>query len=154
MSDSILSILEHPQFPPGKCWREEAFEPNQTIIKEGEESWDLYLVVKGVVRVNMEIDIDAEHHIQSGLGELTAGDTFGELNLFGASGWSASVVALSATQLIRIDGKALSAFMDTHPELGYGVLKAFFLEHADLIHTASLRLSELYAWKLKQDDVD
>lgn len=151
MTEALQTILQDPRFPEGKCWHEETHGPDAIILQEGDVSRDLYLILSGVVRVNLEVDIDETHHIQSGLSELTAGETFGELNLYGTYERSASAIALSEVRLLRINGRALSDFMDANPELGYGVLKDFFLEHANELRSANLRVSGLYAEKLKKD---
>jgi CRP-like cAMP-binding protein len=150
MSDALKAILQHPEFPRGKCWEEAEFSPDWVILKEGESSNDLYQILSGVVRVNMAVDVTPEQHLESGLMEMTRGDTFGELNLFCVSDRAASVVALSQTRVIRIDGVRLTAFMDRYPELGYLLLKDFFVKHAEMLRMAKERLSSLYADKLRQ----
>jgi len=154
MPEALYSILKHPQFLRDKVWWEEYFDPDDVILREGDTSRDLYLIVSGTVRVNMQVEIDDVRIMQSGLIELTRGDTFGELNLYGQSGRTASVVALSSTEVIRIDGKALSAFMDAHPELGYLVLKHFFLLHAELLRSLNIKVGGLYAAGLRNDTED
>ena len=149
MSEALYNILKHPQFPQDRVWWNEFFDPDDLILKEGEPSRDLYLIISGTVRVNMKVEVDDARVMQSGLIELTHGDTFGELNLYGLSERTASVVALSATEVIRIDGKALSTFMDAHPELGYPVLKHYFLLHADLLRSLNIKVSRLYAAELR-----
>ena len=81
MSEALKAILRHKEFPRGKCWDEEDYSPGQTILREGESSSDLYLILTGVVRVNMAVDVTPGKRIESGLMEITRGDTFGELNL-------------------------------------------------------------------------
>jgi CRP/FNR family cyclic AMP-dependent transcriptional regulator len=154
MSEALHRILEHPQFPRNEVWWEERYAADDTIMKEGDASRDLYLIVSGTVRVNMQVEVDDARIMQSGLIELTRGDTFGELNLYGQSERTASVVALSATEVIRIDGEALSAFMDTHPELGYPVLKHYFLLHAELLRSLNIKVSGLYAAELRNVRAD
>ncbi len=154
MSDALHRILKHPQFPLNEVWWEERFAPDDILLKEGETSRDLYLIVSGTVRVNMHVEVDDARILQSGLIELTRGDTFGELNLYGQSERTASVVALSSTEVIRIDGKALSAFMDAHPELGYPVLKHYFLLHAELLRSLNIKVSGLYAAELRNVAAD
>jgi CRP/FNR family cyclic AMP-dependent transcriptional regulator len=150
MSEALYAILRHPDFPRGKVWSEEYFSPEDVILREGEASRDLYLIVGGTVRVNRQVEVDDTRSMQSGLIELTHGDTFGELNLYGQAERSASVVALSDTEVIRIDGKALSAFMDAHPELGYAVLKHYFLLHAELLRSLNIKVGGLYAAELRR----
>jgi CRP/FNR family cyclic AMP-dependent transcriptional regulator len=149
MSEALYSILKHPEFHRDKAWWEEFYDPDNVILKEGESSRDLYLIVSGTVRVNRQVEVDDARIMQSGLIELTRGDTFGELNLYGQAERSASVVALSDTEVIRIDGKALSAFMDAHPQLGYAVLKHYFLLHAELLRSLNIKVGGLYAAQLR-----
>ena len=152
MSDALKFILDHPEFPRGKCWEEVEFAPDAIILKEGETSCDVYLITSGVVRINMGIDVSPNQHLESGLMEMTRGDTFGELNLYCVSDRAASVLALAQTKVIRIDGGRLTTFMDRYPELGYPVLKDFFIKHADMLRAAKERLSALYADKLRHSD--
>lgn len=151
MSEALQTILDHKEFPRGRCWKEVLFEANETILREGDSSRDLYLIIQGVVRVNMAVDVAPGQHLESGLMEMTHGETFGELNLFGLADRIASVVALSTTRLICINGAALTAFMDKYPEFGYPVLKDYLIKHADMLRTAKARISELYADKLSHE---
>ena len=150
MSEALYTILKHPSFPRDRVWWEEFFGPDDVILKEGESSRDLYLIVSGTVRVNRQVEVDDSRTMQSGLIELTRGDTFGELNLYGQAERSASVVALSDTEVVRIDGRALSAFMDAHPESGYAVLKHYFLLHAELLRSLNIKVGGLYAAALRR----
>jgi CRP-like cAMP-binding protein len=154
MSAAIQAILEHPDFPRRKAWWKEDFEPQHTIIEEGDASRDVFLIERGVVRINKSVEIGPDQEIQSGLLELSAGDTFGELNLFGTTSRIASVIALSQSALIHINGDALTQFMDRYPELGYPLLKEFFIKHADLLRRANYRLSGLYADRLRSTSGD
>lgn len=151
MKDALQTILDHPEFPRGKCWEEVQFDADKTILREGEASRDLYLIIQGVVRVNMSVDVGPGRHLESGITEMTHGETFGELNLFGIADRIASVVTLSTTQLIRINGAALTDFMDRHPELGYPVLRDYLIKHAGMLRAAKERISELYADKLMHE---
>jgi CRP-like cAMP-binding protein len=152
MSEALKLILRHQEFPHGKCWEEDDYSPGQMILREGETSSDVYLILSGVVRANMAVDVTPDQQLESGLMEMTRGDTFGELNLFCNTDRAASVVAMSQTKVIRIDGVRLTAFMDRYPELGYPLLKEFFIKHADMLRTAKERLSTLYASKLRNKD--
>ncbi len=150
MSEALQTILNHGEFPSGKYWEEVQYEAGETILREGDTSRDIYLIINGVVRVNMAVDVSPEQHLESGLMEMTHGETFGELNLFGLADRVASVVAMSTTRLIRIDGAALTVFMDRYPELGYPVLKEYLVKHAEMLRSAKERIGELYADKLKR----
>lgn len=152
MTPAFTALLEHPEFPRRSAWWKEDFGPGQKIIEEGESGQDVFLIESGVVRINKDIEISPDEHMQSGLLELSAGDTFGELNLFGTTSRVASVVALSQSVLIHIDGKQLTHFMETHPELGYPLLREFFIKHAGLLKQANYRISGLYSEKLRNQE--
>ncbi len=152
MPDVIKAILDHPDFPRRKAWWREDFGAGQAIIEEGDITRDLYLIESGRVRVNKDVEITGDRHVQSGLLELGAGEIFGELNLFGMTTRSASVVALTKGVMIHIDGNVLSAFMDRHIELGYALLKEFFVQVSAALSVSNGRYSALYARQLHQDD--
>jgi len=152
MSATLQTILEHPDFPQRLAWWREDFGPEQAIIKEGDNARDLYLIERGVLRVNKDVEVTEERHMQSGLLELSAGDVFGELNLFGKATRSASVVAMTQGVLVHIDGNELAEFMDQHIELGYALLKEFFNRHAVALGYSNQRYSTIYARQLRQDD--
>ena len=152
MSAAMQAILEHPDFPQCFAWWREEVGPEQAIIKEGDVTRDLYLIERGVVRVNKDVEVNEGRHMQSGLLELSVGDIFGELNLFGEASRSASVVAMSQGVLIHIDGNELSKFMDQHIELGYALLKEFFIRDAAALDFSNQRYSTIYARQLRQDD--
>ena len=152
MSAALQTILEHPAFPQRLAWWREDFGPGQAIIKEGDITRDLYLIERGVVRVNKDVEVTEERHMQSGLLELSAGDVFGELNLFGEALRSASIIAMTPGVLIHIDGNELSKFMDQHIEHGYALLKEFFISHAAALGYSNQRYSIIYARQLRQDD--
>jgi len=151
MSATLQTILDHPEFPRGKCWEEVLYEADETILREGDASRDLYLIISGVVRANTSVEVGNEKHFDYGLMEMTHGDIFGELNLFGDMDRVVTVMALARTKVIRVDSAALLHFMDRHPELGYPVLKDFFGKHIGMLRDAKERLSRLYADKLSNN---
>ena len=152
MSAALQTILEHPDFQPCHGWRREDFSSGQSIVDENDHSRDLFLIERGLVRINMNIEVTEERHMQSGLLEMSSGEVFGELSLFGEVTRSASVVALTEGVLIRIDGNLLVAFMDQHIELGYTLLKEFFIRHSGALSDSNERFSTLYARHLRADE--
>ncbi len=152
MPAAIQAILDHPDFPQRLAWWREDFDLGQVIIKEGDITRDLYLIESGVVRVNKDVEVTEDRHMQSGLVELSEGEFFGELNLFGETTRSASVVAMNKGVLIHIDGNTLLEFMDQHIDLGYALLKELFIRISDALSFSNDRYSALYARQLRQDD--
>ncbi len=152
MSAALQAILDHPAFPQRHAWWREDFGPGQAIVEEYHRSRDLFMIESGVVRVNKDIAVTEERHMLSGLLELSKGEIFGELCLFGDVVRSASVVALARGVLIHVDGILLAKFMDQHVELGYVLLKEFFIHHAAMLSDGNERYSALYARQLLEDD--
>ena len=152
MSAAIQAILDHPDFPQPLAWWREDFGQGQVIIKEDDITRDLYLIESGIVRVNKDVEITGGQHMQSGLLELVEGELFGELNLFGETTRSASIVAMSKSVLIHIDGNVLLEFMDQHIDLGYTLMKEFFVRATVALGVSNDRYSALYARQLRKDD--
>lgn len=152
MSAALQAIMEHPDFPRRRAWWREDFGPGQAIVEERDSTRDLFLIESGVVRVNVDVEISESRHMQSGLLELSAGEVFGELSLFGGVTRSASVVALVPGVFIHFDGNALGEFMDQHIELGYALLKEFFIRHSAALSDSNERYSALYARQLRRDE--
>ena len=151
MSAALQAILDHPDFPQRRAWWREDFGPEQAIVEENDRCRDLFMIESGVVRVNKDIAVTEERHMQSGLLELCNGEIFGELSLFGDVVRSASVVALTKGVLVHVDGILLAKFMDQHSELGYALLKEFFICHSAALSDCNQRYSALYARQLRED---
>jgi CRP/FNR family transcriptional regulator, cyclic AMP receptor protein len=88
----------------------------ETIVKEGSTGTALYIVLSGTQRVERR---DGER-----LGELKAGDFFGELALIEEHPRTASVVADSDTECLLFPAWEFSALLDEHPEIAVPIMKA------------------------------
>lgn len=128
--------------------------PKERIITQGGSDRYLYVVESGRVRVSARVGIEGERHIQPGLVDLGTGAVFGELNLFEAGTRSASVVALEDCCLLRIDAALLVTFLDEHPDLGYHLMRHFFLVLDDRLRKADQRVEQLMAWGLKAHGIE
>lgn len=76
--------------------------PNEHIIVEGERGQDMFVVATGELRVLKSVAGGDEE-----LATLQAGDSFGEIALLDSGPRSASVVAITASTLLRFERRNL-----------------------------------------------
>ena len=154
MSSILKKFIESPEFLSSNAIKSLEYKPDVRIIMEGEESLDVYYILEGHVRINKRVVLHDGRHIQSGFCELTAGETFGELNLFDGSPRSASVVAIDEVKLLKINREVLLTFLDAHPEEAYHLYKEWLQRLARNLRTSNDRSSNLFAWGLNQYGID
>ncbi len=95
--------------------KEIPLEANETFIKQGDASNELYLVVEGEV----EAVINGKSIIKLGQGQ-----TVGELGIFNQETRSADVRTLAPTLLFSIERDALNQLMADRPEIAQGIIGA------------------------------
>ena len=88
------------------------FKPNDTLIEEGGEDDQVYIIRKGSVTVSRKIGTK-----DIVLSYLPAGNYVGEMAMLTKSKRSATVRAAVACEAIRIDSAAFRALLDHAPEL-------------------------------------
>jgi CRP-like cAMP-binding protein/Fe-S-cluster-containing hydrogenase component 2/thioredoxin reductase len=88
------------------------FKPNDTLIEEGAEGDEVFIIRSGSVTVSRKI---AGKEIV--LGYLPAGNYVGEMAMLTKSKRSATVKAAVATEAIKIDSGAFRALLEHAPEL-------------------------------------
>ena len=84
----------------------------ETLVREGEESDALYIVINGRLRVT----VTTEDGSQSALLELGRGETVGEAGLITGEKRSATVYALRDTVLARLSQTAFNQLLAKHPQ--------------------------------------
>ena len=154
MKTPIEQIIEDPEFPEGSAWRRRSFQANTTILQEGSEGRSLFIIKSGSVRVTARVVLEEDRRVQPGICDLQAGGLFGELSLFESHPRSASVMAITDTELVEIDGEQLKRYLDSHPELGYRVLKTLFTIVIDRLSSANRRIEYLLGWGLKAHGIE
>ena len=135
-------------------WRRRHIPANENVITEGEQCSDLYLVLEGTLRVIGNVSLDDERRVRPGMSELTAGDVFGELALFDKEPRSATVVAVTDCEVAAIDGEKLTEFLESHPDIGYKVLRELITGLVTRLRKTNVRLISLFAWGLKAHQID
>jgi NADH dehydrogenase len=96
--------------------RREYFEPGQVIFREGDRGDWLYVVTDGEVEV-----LRSSTEGETALRRLGAGECFGEIALVSDRPRSATVRAVSASNVLAVDREAFQALFATLPPL-----KSFF----------------------------
>ena len=84
------------------------------LIKEGESTNDLYIVLQGQLRVHKNGETIAEYNALS---------TFGELAALETETAEATISALEDSALIRINGSSLYRLMNEHASLEKNMFK-------------------------------
>ena len=87
---------------------------NETIFKQGDSGDSLYVILDGKVRVH-----DGERLLNY-LGER---DVFGEMALLDPEPRSATVTAVEATRLFRLDQSPFYELMEERPEIAAGIIR-------------------------------
>jgi NADH dehydrogenase len=93
--------------------RREYFEPGQVIFREGDRGDWLYVVTEGEVEVLKTVPGRGEQPLR----RLGVGDCFGEIALVSDMARSATVRAVSATNVLAVDREAFQAMFSTLPPL-------------------------------------
>jgi CRP-like cAMP-binding protein len=89
-------------------------DENETIFEKGDEGDSLYVILDGKVRVH-----DGERLLNY-LGER---DVFGEMALLDPEPRLASVTAVEATRLFRLDQAPFYVLMEERPEVAAGIIR-------------------------------
>jgi CRP/FNR family transcriptional regulator, cyclic AMP receptor protein len=87
--------------------------PGTTMVQQGLEGTDFYVIVSGKV----EVTVDGRP-----VASLGPGEHFGELSAITGEPRSASVVTTERVFALRLDAEGLRAFLERHGEAAYRVL--------------------------------
>ena len=91
------------------------YAPKDEIVREGSNGTALYIILSGEGRVER----GGER-----IGELKAGDFFGELALIEEHPRSASVIAESETECLLFPAWEFTALLEEHPEIAVPIMRA------------------------------
>ena len=91
------------------------YAADEAIVKEGSTGTALYVILSGRVRVERG---------GTGVGELGAGDFFGELALIEEEPRSASVSAVEETECLLFPAWEFRALLDEQPQIAIAIMRA------------------------------
>ena len=91
------------------------YAADEEIVREGSTGTALYIILSGSARV-----------VRGGeaIGEVRAGDFFGELALIEEHPRSASVIASSETECLLFPAWEFTALLEEHPEIAVPIMRA------------------------------
>ena len=87
----------------------------EAIVKEGSTGTAIYVILSGRVRVERG---------GNQVGELGAGDFFGELALIEEEPRSASVIAVDETECLLFPAWEFRALLDEQPQIAVAIMRA------------------------------
>ena len=91
------------------------YAPDEEIVREGSTGTALYIILSGTARVVRGAE---------GIGEVGAGDFFGELALIEEHPRSASVIASTETECLLFPAWEFTALLEEHPEIAVPIMRA------------------------------
>lgn len=91
------------------------YAADEAIVREGSTGTALYIVLKGRGRVER----DGEK-----IGEINAGDFFGELALIEEHPRSATVIAAEETDCLLFPAWEFTSLLEEHPEIAVPIMRA------------------------------
>lgn len=120
--------------------------PSETIvIEENALSDALYIIEKGTVRITREIDANGAHSPSEEIGQLTAGDLFGEMSLVDDLLTSARVTTLTPCRLLKMPRERFEALLAQDDKLAVKVYRSFCRTLSDRLRRTTLMLAKSQA---------
>lgn len=102
--------------------REEMFQPNTLIFREGEEAKYLYALLQGRVAIQFQIGVIPPSH-ETTVHVVEPGEVFGWSALVEPGRLTASARALEPSRCLIIEGAAFKELMDRERRIGYPVMR-------------------------------
>jgi len=131
---------DHIQLLAG-CASSTHFDPNQFILRQGEEADKCYLIQYGKVSLEVYGPERGAIEVQT-LGE---GDILGWSWLVPPHQWRLDARALKITRAIVLDGKRMREECERDHELGYELMKRFNRVMAENLEALRFQLINVYA---------
>jgi len=99
-----------------------SFSGGDNILNQSDLSMDLFIVVKGRLSVNMVYSSTREKRLQK-IAELKPGDIFGEIGFLEGKRRSASITAMEAGQVLKMDGLKIHEIFEINQHMGYIMMR-------------------------------
>ena len=121
-----------------------AYRPGETVIQEGHPGLSFFLIIAGSVEVRKSLR-RAKYKKLIELGPL---DVFGEICFLGIETRSASVVALTESQIYEFNRDQFVEFLEKKSDIGVKVYRGMATELARRLAKASEDLRDAIIWSL------
>jgi len=103
--------------------REETHQEGEVVLAEGAPAEALFVVERGKLALEKKIQIGRHSTPRNAtIGHVEPGKIAGFSTLVTPHVYSTSAVCVEPTRLIRVDGPALRAYLETHPAAGLKVM--------------------------------
>lgn len=154
MKSIFNQLLDRSDFEEDVIWQKVCFGTNETIIKEGERSGCVYLLLEGEARVVGNVSLGGERVLHPGFRDLKVGEVFGELSLLDDEPHSTNVMALEKCEVAVIKNDLFIHYLEENPTDGYKVFKVLATTLVDRLRKTNRKAFSLYAWGLKGHGFD
>ena len=133
--------------------QERTYAKGDTIVEEGANSKELYLISKGEVEILVNPALVGGPETPNGavtIATLRRGQSFGEIALVDEGLRSATVLATQKeTRMLVISRDKLVMLCETYPQLGYRLMYNLAADLAMKIRNTDLRIRETLLYKKK-----
>jgi CRP/FNR family cyclic AMP-dependent transcriptional regulator len=120
--------------------RQVHFEPNQIIFREGDDYSVFYLLVEGMVALELEIP----GHVLR-VQTLYAGDVFDWSALLLHAGKHFQARALDRVTALAVEGEELLASFKTHPDFGLAFMLRLMGVVSERLRATRMQLLDMYS---------
>lgn len=121
-----------------------SYAEGEAIIKEGELSRLLMLIIKGRAKVVKKIDEKNEKLLSI----LETGDILGEMSFFDNAAHNATVVAHSQLNVLVLSKKDFETFIEKHPKTAFKILIRIIQVCSYRIRNLNEEVKQLGSWCL------
>lgn len=150
----LVRLLLNRQFEEGQYWQHHFFSAGDMILREGDTSKNVFVLLEGKVRVLGSVQLQNHISMRPGISDLNAGAVFGELALFDDAPRTSSIQALVDSDVAVINGPALLNFLAANPELGFQIMLELMGTQASRLRKANRRVASLLAWGMRGHAID
>lgn len=153
---NLLALLkQHPfveEFQPEhidrlrSLAREVAFERDQLIFREGDDTHDFFLITRG--RVALEVEEPDNHVLR--MQTLGAGDEFGWSSVLMGRGKYFGARALEPVEALAFDGPTLLDACRKDPGFGFALMYRMLGVVSERLQATRLQLHDMHSLKAKR----
>jgi cAMP-dependent protein kinase regulator len=92
------------------------FKPNDIIVRQGDPGDSFFYILWGIVKVvskKFDVEIEGKGNVtfEKYIGDLKAGQTFGELSLIYGTPRSATIISVTNSSMIKLDKASFDAYV-------------------------------------------
>jgi len=145
----FFDLLERQDFIEGDYWQTQTFEVDAMILREGDYSGKIFLIIEGSARVLGDVNMGDDYHVHPGIKDLKPGEVFGEFALLDRNVHSATVRALTACKLAVIDNDKLLGYLETNQDIGYQIYRHLAVTLVRNMRASHNKILSLLAWGFK-----